>query len=54
MIVEQSKQGLRLIGKAWEIRAYLRHWSNKSQHLQDFLLKKELKPSSPKPYLVRK
>lgn len=53
MIIEHSGQGLRLIGKAWEIRAYLRHWSNQSQSLQNFLIKKEYQ-TNPKLYLLKK
>ncbi|WP_165875960.1 Z-ring formation inhibitor MciZ [Hazenella coriacea] len=54
MIIEQSRQGLRLIGKAWEIRAYLRHWSNQHQHLQDYLGKTTLEAPNRQLYLVKK
>lgn len=32
-----SKQGLRLVGKSWEIRAKLRQWKKSKLTLQEFL-----------------
>lgn len=32
-----SPQGVRIIGKSWEIRARLREWSSSSLTLQQFL-----------------
>ncbi|QAV14358.1 Z-ring formation inhibitor MciZ [Brevibacillus agri] len=35
-----SEKQLRMVGKAWEIKAALRSWSNKELTLQEYLTKR--------------